>query len=379
MDHLNLFIVIVQIPHLVVIPVVAKIHKICSLFSVVFISVIILSCVGETRNTNEKVIDVSECQEKSFDWISLLDKNIQYVKLNTDSEKYSFSNISKLICWNNRFYVNDWRIRRLITFDDKGNPLFVLNRRGRGPEEYLQVTDFDVDDNGGLWILDGQKDVVNHYASGGKFLSQTKTGDSQYSYISYEKGKLLLGVAYWDKSENSGYTAVLADTSLNVSARYGQVPEFYDADFTFPSVGFAHVGDVVMSNNPIDDCVSVFDKKGYKGRYFFDFGAKCVPDEVRKSVEKHLDELSDYTFLVNVVGAYDNMVIGTFMDGGAPVDFVIDTKSKMLYKQPWSSGQFHLTSISSDEIVLSGVDFDSGRTNIAYISLDEIKKVMKRN
>lgn len=34
-----------------------------------------------------------------------------------------------------------------------------LNRRGRGSEEYLQVSDFDVDDEGGIWVLDGQKDV----------------------------------------------------------------------------------------------------------------------------------------------------------------------------------------------------------------------------
>ena len=342
--------------------------------------IMMVSCADRPGDSSTiETIKISDCQVKEFTWEKKFEQCIHVVELQDTSKMYSFSEISKLVCKNGKFYISDWPTRRIVVFDAEGKPTMVLNRRGRGPEEYLQVTDFDVDDNGGLWILDGQKDVVNHYASGGKFLSQTKTGDSQYSYISYEKGKLLLGVAYWDKSENSGYTAVLADTSLNVSARYGQVPEFYDADFTFPSVGFAHVGDVVMSNNPIDDCVSVFDKKGYKGRYFFDFGAKCVPDEVRKSVEKHLDELSDYTFLVNVVGAYDNMVIGTFMDGGAPVDFVIDTKSKMLYKQPWSSGQFHLTSISSDEIVLSGVDFDSERTNIAYISLDEVKKVLKRN
>lgn len=34
-----------------------------------------------------------------------------------------------------------------------------LNRRGRGSEEYLQVSDFDVDVEGGIWVLDGQKDV----------------------------------------------------------------------------------------------------------------------------------------------------------------------------------------------------------------------------
>ena len=376
MDHLNLFIVIVQIPHLVVIPVVAKIHKICSLFSVVFISVIILSCVGETRNTNEKVIDVSECQEKSFDWISLLDKNIQYVKLNTDSEKYSFSNISKLICWNNRFYVNDWRIRRLITFDDKGNPLFVLNRRGRGPEEYLQVTDFDVDDNGGLWILDGQKDVVNHYAEDGKFISSRSTAGRQYSFISYRQNGLLLGLANWDEENDA--KVVQADTNLNILASYSHRPKLSDPNFIFGSVGFTSIRDTIFYNMPIDDDVIMLGSGGYYGMYHFDFGGRRVPDEVRKSIEPHFSKIHDYSFLMNVVGVFDGIAIGTMCEK-TDIDFIIDIESKIMYKQSRKNGELALKGISDGKVLFAHTSSESDNDIIAYISLDEVKKSLKRN
>lgn len=32
-----------------------------------------------------------------------------------------------------------------------------------GPKEFLQITDFDYD--GGIWILDGRKDMIFHYST----------------------------------------------------------------------------------------------------------------------------------------------------------------------------------------------------------------------
>ena len=248
-----------------------------------------------------------------------------------------------------------------------------LNRRGRGSEEYLQVSDFDVDDEGGIWVLDGQKDVIVHYSSEGKFLSQSKTGECQYSYISFDAVQLLLGVALWDKTENSGYAAVLADTSLNVLARYGKKPDVYDPEFEFPNVGFSKVGKSIMLNTPIDDYVSVFEGKKYKGDYFFDFGGKRVPDEIRKSVESNQDNIEKYSFLVNCSAVAGNVAFGTMMDCGTPVDFIVDMKKKEIYKQPVEGGKYHLVSISGDKIILSGIDEDSEHDVIAVAPVGSMR------
>lgn len=307
----------------------------------------------------------------------MLGQDLHLVELADTSKEYSFTEISKLVFKKDKFYISDWRTRRIIVFDLNGNPVFVLNRRGRGPEEYLQVTDFDVDNSGGLWILDGQKDAVVHYSSEGKFLSQSKTGDCQYSHIACSNENLLLSVAYWDKTENSEYKAVAADTNLNVTSRYGRIPEFRDPDFMFPSVGFSKIGDVLMYNNPFDDYVSVFENDEYKGDYYFDFGSKKVPDDVRKSVESHLESIADYMFLLNAVGVYKDYVVGTMAEGGSHKDFIINMKSGKMYKQPWEEGALHLSAISDDRIILSGTDVEADKDVLAYVQLDKLKKHLK--
>ena len=254
-----------------------------AVFAAASILMEITSCTGKSGDVSViKTIKVGDYQEDNFDWKSVFEQDLHLVELTDTSKESSFTEISKLVFKKDKFYISDWATRRIIVFDLNGNPVFVLNRRGRGPEEYLQVTDFDVDNSGGLWILDGQKDAVSHYSSDGRFLSQSKTRDCQYSHIACSNENLLLSVAYWDKTENSEYKAVAADTNLNVTSRYGRIPEFRDPDFMFPSVGFSKIGDVLMYNNPIDDYVSVFESDEYKGDYYFDFGSKKVPDDVRK-------------------------------------------------------------------------------------------------
>ncbi len=321
-----------------------------------------------------KTIKLSEYQVKEFTWESWLGQDAHIVELSDTSKEYSFSDVSKLVLKADKLYISDWPTRRILIFDINGNPVSVINRRGRGPEEYLQVTDFDADDKGSVWVLDGQQDMVKHYSSNGDLLSQAKTGDCQYSNILFKDGYLFLSVSAWDKTENKDYKVVQTDTCLNVISGYGRKPEFMDSDFTYPAVGFNLVNDEVMYNSPIDDYVSVMDSKGYEGDILFDFGAKRVPDVIRQSVEPHQKEIPDYSFLVNCVGVFNGFAAGTLHEGTGYVDFLLDEKNKTIYKHSLESGSLHLTSFAGDRIVLSGIDVNSGNTIIAYASLSSIGK-----
>lgn len=333
-----------------------------------------LSCSNQSGEKSViKTIKLHELHEETFSWETLLGQDAKVIALQDTSKEYAFTEISKLVCWKDRIYISDWKTRRIIIFGQDGQPMSVLNRRGRGSEEYLQVSDFDVDDEGGIWVLDGQKDVIVHYSSEGKFLSQSKTGECQYSYISFDAGQLLLGVALWDKTENSGYAAVLADTSLNVLARYGEKPDVYDPEFEFPNVGFSKVGKSIMLNMPIDDYVSVFEDKKYKGDYFFDFGGKRAPDEIRKAVMPNMKNIVKYSFLVNCSAVVGDVAFGTMMDCGTPVDFIVDMKKKEIYKQPVEGGKYHLISISGDKVILSGMDEDSEQDIIVVTSVGSMR------
>lgn len=333
-----------------------------------------LSCTNQPgKRSVIGTIDLDNLHERTFSWETLLGENLKVIELQDTSKEYSFMEISKLVCWKDRIYISDWKTRRIIIFGQDGQPVSVLNRRGRGSEEYLQVSDFDVDDEGGIWVLDGQKDVIVHYSSEGKFLSQSKTGECQYSYISFDAGQLLLGVALWDKTENGDFEAVLTDTSLNVLSRHGKKLDDYDPEFEFPNVGFSKVGKSIMLNMPIDDYVSVFEDKKYKGDYFFDFGGKRVPDEIRKAVMPNMKNIEKYSFLVNCSAVVGDVAFGTMMDCGTPVDFIVDMKKKEIYKQPVVGGKYHLVSISGDKIILSGIEEDSEHDVIAVAPVGSLR------
>ena len=117
-----------------------------AVFAAASILMEITSCTGKSGDASViKTIKVGDYQEDNFDWKSVFEQDLHLVELTDTSKEYSFTEISKLVFKKDKFYISDWATRRIIVLDLNGNPVFVLNRRGRGPEEYLQVTDFDVD------------------------------------------------------------------------------------------------------------------------------------------------------------------------------------------------------------------------------------------
>ncbi len=336
----------------------------------------IQSCSDDKDTSNViKTIRVESCQVNEFTWESCWCQDSQVVDLQDTSKKFSFTEISKLICKNDKIYILDWRMRRIISFDMSGKPLGVLNKRGRSNAEYLQISDFDVDPTGDFWILDGQRDAVIHYSKDGKFCDLHKLDGKQCSYLSYNTGRLLLGISRWDKSDNK---VIVVDTNLTVISKYGVMPKKYDADFSFPCVGFSLVNNTFQYNNPIDDNVSVMNGNEYVGEYHFDFGSKSVPDEIRADIEPHRKNLAGYSFLTNVIGVFDNFVVGTLHEGSGYVDFILDMKSEKIFKQPLTPNSYHLTAICGDKVFLSGYDMNAEKIRIAYIPADSILKSIEK-
>ena len=64
-------------------------------------------------------------------------------------------------------------------------------------------------------------------------------------------------------------------------------------------------------------------------------------------------------------------------EGGSPKDFIINMKSRKMYKQPWDEGALHLSAISDDRIILSGTDVEADKDVLAYVQLDKLKKHLK--
>lgn len=80
-------------------------------------------------------------------------------------ENEVLADISKIQCVNSRFFVMDDRQNLLMIFAMNGQYEGKLDRKGNGPGEYSDITDFDVTSDGKLYIFDVNQRKIHIYSS----------------------------------------------------------------------------------------------------------------------------------------------------------------------------------------------------------------------
>lgn len=133
--------------------------------------VIIGSCSGKNRLKTEedtiKTIDLLMEAESEITMLSEIAENIEYIPLET-TENSLVGSVTKFIKCDKRIYIKN-SFDEIICFDSEGKFINKLNKLGRGPEEYLLISDFDVTtDNKLLVILAGDK-IITFRNTGSEF------------------------------------------------------------------------------------------------------------------------------------------------------------------------------------------------------------------
>lgn len=264
-----------------------------------------------------------------------------------NNESMMYADIDEILYKDSKIYILDWKYKKLVVYKDDGTPCLSLMRQGRGPQEYLQISNFAVDNDGSIWINDGQSDRLLHYGSDGSFISATDLPFEINFLRCLNNGKFLIGLASWDTSEYKGKKVLLTDKDLNVEAScldFG----ITDPNFSFPSPGFTECGDGLTYNYPIDDCVYRFNSDGSLSDkvYFFDFGNRSVPEEARKDVFSHFSEFKNYTMLEGPLYISDDTVVGVVYDSGIDKAFIIDRDKGIVYLQDEKHSGISLAGIS---------------------------------
>lgn len=334
--------------------------------SAVIMAVVFCRCTGSTVDTDGTVIPFREMQERTYsDIAGKIAGSIRYIVYNATSEEQLFSEPDKVIFRNGMLYIHDWQNRRIIAVGENGNFLFSLDKRGRGPGEYLQITDFDVDGSGGIWVIDGQKDRLLHYDSGMACIG-TRELPFEANYIRcLGNGNFLVGLASWDTSRYGGRKVLVTDMDLNVSAELMEYDEFTDPNYAFPSAGFVGKGDNVLYHQPIDDSVYEITPEGKIAEiYRYDFGARTVPDEMRADIERHRDEFDRYRTLVKSQYIDDRIIAGSILEGRKINDFIIDRERGTIYLQDDLFRSISVIGISDGHIILRISDNDDSFENL---------------
>lgn len=121
---------------------------------------ILTCCSGNLKHSKDLsalVIDLDQNPESEITRLSEFASGIEYIPLETTPESLIGRFVNKIVNAGDRFYLQSGE--EIFCFSKTGKYLFRLNKSGRGPEEYNDITDFDVrDENDYMTILS----AINH-------------------------------------------------------------------------------------------------------------------------------------------------------------------------------------------------------------------------
>ena len=99
--------------------------------------------------------------------------NVKYIPLETNRQSI-IGEISKVVCFNDRFYILDSAITGSVyIFDKDGKYISKISRKGEGPGEYTRIYDFDIDRFANeIVIFTGSPLKIIRNTMEGKFISE---------------------------------------------------------------------------------------------------------------------------------------------------------------------------------------------------------------
>jgi hypothetical protein len=307
---------------------------------IIFVAVLFYSSCSTkqgqiTIDTEVEVIDFFSFSKTVVDEIpESVIKNKKYIKLDGANEDYFFKGIGKISIVDDRIYILDRRLKKLIIFDTTGTGIGCVGKRGQGPGEYLQITDFSINERGDVYFIDGTLDndrlfVFDKYR---QFVS-VKSLSFEADIVHCLPGdKLLFGLSSWNKGKYASRKIVVTNSELDMEQVYGEYDEYIDDSYWISDYTFVNIENNIFYNKPIDNFVYQFSETGSLVKaYFFDFGKKNVPNEDKKDIDGNREKYKNYCCLKNFTIINDKYIFGTLRDELKTKTFVIDRNNRKLY------------------------------------------------
>lgn len=182
-----------------------------SLF-IFFVLLFLLSCNAEKHNLQKNTLKIPLADKNEIKGLSAdsIFSAARYIALETNDESLIYTVDKIKIDQNGDFYILDKKMNQLVIFDKNGGYKWRLNRVGQGPEEYLSIKDFILE-NECIYILSGIDIMV--YTKKGIFLEKIKlveqycdefafTSDYIYLYSDFQS-QFLKNIFVMDRNNRS--------------------------------------------------------------------------------------------------------------------------------------------------------------------------------
>jgi hypothetical protein len=239
--------------------------------------------------------------------------DIKYIPLEKN-EKSIFGTINKLIYKNERFFILDLQAEHhLYVFNDKGRFINKIGEIGKGPGEYIRLQDFDISNNGLIYLYNRQFKKFHVYNSNGKFLFEKKMPFRARGFnLLGNNGFIfqLLKDNGYKKTKNR--KIIVTDSNLVVKNMWFQYPPNFKDNRGRAGI-FKECSQGILNNYPGSNDVYLFNSSGkLQKNYHFDFGKYSMPIEYKNDafLKHEQNNKPSYKYLTRTPICINNKLMG---------------------------------------------------------------------
>ena len=305
-------------------------------FSLIFAC---LSCntanLQQELGVETEIVDFSRLKKVETDYFpDNLINSISYVILDDSLDDYHFRDIDILKTTDNRIYILDAMLRKLVVFNSDGLGIGKVGSIGQGPEEYLRIHDFCLDDAENIYFRDGTggNDRLFVFDKELNFVSVRRMPFNVSFFQRLSNNKFLFALHSWNKGDNASAKIAITNNEFKTEKTYMQYDKYFDENRFFGYYTFAVFKDKILYNQPINNFVYEFSTEGEVLKaYYFDFGNRNVPNEDKIDVTANWDNFQRYTFIRKIALINDKFIAGQLLDERKVKAFIVDRTENTVY------------------------------------------------
>lgn len=257
-------------------------------FNFIMALFLIVSC---QQNTSEivkidKIITFDyECKAS----ISQDIDSVSYLPLESDPTAL-FSNSSKVVFRDDKIFIGDFFLHKIVVYNSSGQFLYAINNRGRATNEYLEIKSFCVTDHE-IAIIDNYNHFLKIYdVETGRFLMNKKMPFVAWDVEWLNNGGYVFAFSSLHKNFNPNklrYRLFFTDDNLNITKKFFPYKEDeIDPLGKATYFSLSHNGIVFHWNGAnYFSVIDQFENDSIK-IIAVDFGDKEIPDEYKGNMEK---------------------------------------------------------------------------------------------
>ena len=284
-------------------------------------------CTSKNVQQSSDAINITWNSKMIYPMSSII-KSCEYIILKTSTESL-IKNITKLQVKNNCFFILDDsnNNNKLLVSNKNGNFIKTIGCQGRGPKEYLHISDFSLYNNH-LFLLDEQGDKILVYDTTGQFI------ESKYYTLKYPNcffkttHGFIFFLPYDEEIKKDKYALFTTDEEckpLSQSCKY--TPQ--SCHISLPTQ-FVETDSLITFGQFANEEFTIFNRQGnIHTSYHIEFAKQQV--KIDKNSKLLFDKTQNHVFLTSIPIIISKYIYGNLWNKGIVTSFAIDLTNHDLY------------------------------------------------